>query len=480
MYNVQQKDVWEKLTPQQKFVAETVLDNLRDGVPPWQQGWCVLDAPVSAITGKRYNGINQVALMLYAHRRGYSDNRWLTFNQMKDKGWRFKTNEEGVSLGKKAGMSIEYYELRDKKTKKPYDEFVTDGMTADEKRQYERDNVYALRKYYTVFNGDIIDGIPKRETREIAPDEINERVETFLQEWSENESEIIYGGSKANYVPITDKIHLPNRDSFYSMQGFYGTSMHEVGHSTGHTSRLNRALSTDKESPEYAEEELRAEFASAFLCAEFGIKPDTEQLENNSAYIKSWYNAISEDPNVLIAAIADANKITKYVTAKEKEFAAQKTTEKEVEQNEQKSDIFVRPSEAAATAVVARAVPVDMTSRGIDSLTRMDDREVVEKAGSTYSGEKFKKLYNGGSIFGRADSDARALMTRLAVFTGRDKEQLIRVFQSSGQCREDIPLAVYDKMAEDAIAFVAEKRTSAPLQAVAVGGKRYAGVNAKT
>ena len=478
MREIVQKDVWDKLTPQQKFVAETVLENLRDGVSPWKPCW-VQDAPVSAITGKRYNGINQVALMLYAHKRGYSDNRWLTFNQMKEKGWCFKTNEDGVSLGKKAGISIEFYELRDKKTKQPYDAHVTDGMSADERQQYEKDNVYALRKYYTVFNGNIIDGIPERETHEIESNEINERVETFLQNWNENESEILYGGNKANYVPSTDKIHLPPRNSFYGMQGVYGTSLHEVSHSTGHKSRLNRVLSTDKESPEYAQEELRAEFASAFLCTEFGVKADEESLKNNSAYIKSWCNTISKDPNVLMTAIADANKITKYVTAKEREFAEKKKTEKKMEQTEkEKSDMFMRPSEVAAATIVTRAVPADMMTRGVESLTRMDDRNVIERLNNTYRSEQFKTLYNGGSILGRADMDARALMTRLAVFT-QDKEQLMRVFRSSGQYRENVSPDIYGKMAEEAMAFVAEKRTSAPLQAVAAGGKRHGGANAK-
>lgn len=481
MFENQEQSVWDKLTPQQRFVAESVLANLKDGLPPWEQGWITQDAPISAITGKRYNGMNFLALMLYAKERGYTDNRWLTFNQMKEKGWRFKTNGVGESLGKKAGMSIEYYELRDRQTKKPYDESVTDGMTADEKWQYEKDNVYSWRKYYTVFNGDIIDGIPQREVREIDSDEINERMENFLQGWSENESPIVYGGDKAYYVPDTDKTHLPTRHSFKSMQGFYGTALHEVGHSTGHPSRLNRVLSTDKSSSEYAEEELCAEFVSVFLCAEFGVRQDAEHLQNNSAYIKSWYRQIQDDPNILMAAIADANKIAKYVMGKEKEFAEQKQGENEMEQQEEnKSEVFIRPSEVAASAVVARAVSVDMTARGESSLTRMGDREVVAKAGSTYSGEKFKKLYNGGSIFGRADSDARALMTRLAVFTGQDKEQLIRVFQSSGQCREDIPLETYEKMADEAMALVAEKRGSAPLQAVAAANhNRRAGVNAK-
>ena len=71
---------------------------------------------VSAITGKRYNGVNRLFLSAATMERGYSDNRWLTYNQMQEKGWDFKRDEEGNSLGKKAGVSIEYFSLYDKST----------------------------------------------------------------------------------------------------------------------------------------------------------------------------------------------------------------------------------------------------------------------------------------------------------------------------------------------------------------------------
>ena len=156
MSDEQKSTAYDRLTPQRKQLVDAVLKNLENGVGLWKQGWSGGGAPVSAITGKRYNGVNRIFLMLASMERGYSDNRWLTYKQMEDKGWSFKTDAEGRSLGKGAGVAIEYFELRDKQTKQPFDRHTLDGMTADERNEYMDENVYPLRKYYRVFNGDVI------------------------------------------------------------------------------------------------------------------------------------------------------------------------------------------------------------------------------------------------------------------------------------------------------------------------------------
>lgn len=121
-----------------------------------------------------------------------------------------------------------------------------------------------------------------------------------------------------------------------------------------------------------------------------------------------------------------------------------------------------------------------MTGRGAESLTRMSDREIVEKASNTRTGDKFVTLYNGGSIYGKQDSDTRALMSRIAVFSGTDKEQLLRVFRSSGLYRDDTPNALYDRMAQEAITFVKKLKVTQPLTHSETGSKRRSGINAKT
>ena len=312
--------VYDKLTPQRKMLVDMILQNLESGAGLWKKGWRSGGMPENAVTGKKYRGVNNMFLTYVSMLRGYSDNRWLTFNQMKAREWSFKTDGEGKSLGKNAGVSVEFFELWDRETKKKFDRRVLDGMSMDERQEYMDENVYPIRKYYTVFNGDLIDGIPEKETSVLDERAKSERADTFLDYWNENEAEIVYGGGQAYYSPKTDEIHLPFRDDFYSLQEFYSTALHELGHSTGHAKRLNRKLNTDKNSEEYAIEELRAEIASLFMEQDFEISVNENEVRNNSAYIQSWKAAIKDDPNVLFTAIADAERITKYVQKKEAEM----------------------------------------------------------------------------------------------------------------------------------------------------------------
>ena len=230
---------YEKLTPQRKQLVDKVMENLEKGSLFWTQGWVSSGAPESAITGKKYRGVNNLFLSLIAMSENYGDNRWATFKQMEEKGWTFKKDEEGNSLAKGKGASIEYYEMRDKETKRRFDRSVLDGMTASEQQEYMDKNVYWLRKFYRVFNCSLMDGVPVKEKPQIDVNDRNDRAEAILDYWDKNEAKIIYGGSRAFYRTDTDEVHLPKRADFKSMQEIYSTALHEIGHSTGHESRLN-------------------------------------------------------------------------------------------------------------------------------------------------------------------------------------------------------------------------------------------------
>ena len=147
---------------------------------------------------------------------------------------------------------------------------------------------------------------------------------------------------------------------------------------------------------------------------------------------------------------------------------------------EEKSDVFAPPSEFAASMSEEKpaAKAVDMTGRGIDSLTRMEDRELVERASKTKQGAKFSALFNGISVLGSEEKNERSLMARLAVHT-TDKEKLLRVFRASGQYRDEKPNAYYSKMADEELQFMAELRSRQTAQSSAPAAKvgRYA--NAK-
>lgn len=528
-----------KLTAQQQALVDQVLKNLEEGAGLWKQGWIVTGAPQSATTGKRYRGLNNFFLTLAAMRDGYKDNRWATFHQIQENGWSFKTDEEGKSIAKGKSETVEFYELWDKATKKPFDRSVLDGLTKEERDDYMKENVYPLRKYYKVFNADIIDGITAPEqTNEIDERTRSERAEQFIDFWSKTESEISYGGGSAYYNPKTDKIRLPERRDFHTAEDYYSTAFHEIGHSTGHEKRLNRNLEGGFGSSEYAKEELRAEIASMFIEQEFGIKVDESAVRNNSAYLQAWKEEIKEDPNALFKAIIDADRIAKYLVEKEKsknkrvqkyairesenaagdtiyrvymqdesgaivmamaaaydtreqlmesfkefqedplwkdaefqevsyeELSQTKSDAGENEKQEKEAEIipapsqeYIRPSELVARSVPA-AVAVNMADRGIDSLTRMSDREVVEKAKNVRGGDTFSKLYNGERVFESETKDERILMMRLGMFCNGDTEQLVRVFKSSGQFRDIKPTSYYMQLAEMILREAASQSSS--------------------
>ena len=554
--NETKSSAYEKLTPQRKQLVDQVLANLEKGNLFWTQGWVAAGAPESAVTGKKYRGINNLYLSLVAMAENYGDNRWATFRQMEEKGWTFKKDEEGHTLGKGKSVSVEYYEMRDKETKRRFDRSVLDGMTFDEQREYMDKNVYWLRKFYRVFNCSLMDGVPAKEMPMIDVNDRIEKAEAILDYWNANESKIVYGGSQAFYRPSMDEVHLPEREKFKSTQSFYDTAFHEIGHSTGHESRLNRDLSGGFGSQSYAMEELRAEIASIFMAQDLGIEPSEDRLQNNAAYIQSWKDEIKENPNALFTAIADADKIARYVSSKEQAyrqtkdveyyaiveetnayseqvyrcyicdeegkvkplinygFADKDALEKELDKikeldlwkdksfeevgiealkakseekekagkvEQEKSTEYIRPSELVAAEVAAKALPVSMDGRGLESLTRMSDRETLSRA-ETYYGKdgKFSDLYHGKNVLKSEEESEYGLMVRLAMFCGGDQDRLLRVFRSSGQYREEKPNAYYEKMAENSLKFISDtKRSFAPMGEQSGFSKGKVGINSK-
>jgi antirestriction protein ArdC len=402
-----------------------------------------------------------------AKSKGYTDNRWVTYKQLEDRGWHFKTDEVGNSLGKGAGVTVEFFELRDKDTNCAFDKSVLDGMSAEEKQSYMSNNVFPLRKYYRVFNGDIIDGIPKIEFNNIDESSINNRVENILSYWNDNQAKIIYGGNEAFYYVDKDEIHLPKRELFLDMQEFYSTALHEVGHSTGHESRLNRQLGKKYGNQNYALEELRAEIASLFMQQELGVCVSDKEIKNDSAYIKDWISVIEENPNALFTAIADADKITRFVLASEKKSELSGELSKKTD--EDNNTEYILPSLAVSSSI-EYSKAVDMSERGVDSLTRMVDREVVERAMRAKNADKFIKLYNGESVFGNEERDECALMARIAVFCKDDENKIMRVFKSSGQYRDEKPNSYYMAMIKNSIKYISDIKAKESTSAITKNG----------
>lgn len=291
--------------------AEKFIKMLESDKPlSWTQGWSTgngFQPPYNGESGRRYNGINRFILMLKSLERGYDDPRWYTFNQV-DK-------MEGCSIRKgEKSTPVEYWAMYDTVEKKSmnlsaYQQFLKDHPD----RKEDEFNLYV--KTANIFNAGQVDGLqplPAAEQHEFEPHLLAEEA---IKTMSENmEVRLTYGGDQAYYSPVSDSIHLPRRESFFSEAEYVGTTLHELAHATGAPSRLDRPLallSADREG--YAKEELVAEIASTFCSAELGVEMPESVVNNHLSYVASWIKAIKDDNNVLFHAIKEADKAANYL-----------------------------------------------------------------------------------------------------------------------------------------------------------------------
>jgi antirestriction protein ArdC/phage/plasmid primase-like uncharacterized protein len=325
--------------PFHEIVAEKLIKQLEAGTAPWQRPWNPGAAstflPYNPVTDNRYKGIN--ALVLLSQNR--DDQRWMTYKQATDAGAQVRKGEKGTG--------IQYWKFVDEHnqkddTGKPLVD--NQGKPVKETVKLERPRVF----FATVFNAEQIEGLPpiQRQAQTWNP---LERAEALL---TAGGVPIYYNGKgRAFYRPLTDSIHLPDRELFPSAENFYATALHELGHSTGHPDRLNRDLSHPFGSEGYAKEELRAEIASMILGDELGIGHDSNQ---HAAYVGSWIKALKEDPLEIFRAAADAEKIQAYVLGLEQQQVQEQVQEK-VQLQTQEHNTQQTPEELPSSEVIAMA-----------------------------------------------------------------------------------------------------------------------------
>ena len=288
--------------PYHEQVASKLIEQLREGTAPWQKPWepGSLSLPHNPVSGTRYRGGNVIWLQM----QGRGDPRWMTYKQAQSVGAQVRRGEKGTL--------VQYYKLTDQVLIR--DENGKPLLDAEGEKRYrtvqlERPKVFTA----VVFNGEQIDGLPERQPVTVAWDR-HERAEAIL---AASGADIRHDqADRAFYRVSTDRIHLPGRDSFKSADGYYATALHELGHHSGHPSRLNRDLAYPFGSEGYAKEELRAEIASLMIGDQLGIGHDPGQ---HAAYLNSWVKAVQDDPKEILRAARDADRIAEYVLAYEKE-----------------------------------------------------------------------------------------------------------------------------------------------------------------
>ncbi len=305
-------DYRQKIEEKRQIMLNTLIQYIESNPTAWESGWYHMpsESPINGKTQKKYKGLNAFYLSVLGAIKGYSDPRWVTFAQAKELGANVKSGEKS--------SEVFYWSWYDKKTKQPFDEKTVSGMTKEEELKYREENVRPVIKYYQVFNAEQCSNMPEYTKETVTPEmELEERAKqvALIERVIENSAAPVNynGGNRAFYSPSTDSIHLPEIERFKSMQDIYATALHEIAHSTGHSSRLNREMSGGFGTPNYAREELRAELASVFMQIELGLSLEGKHFENHGAYLASWLKAVKNNQKDFFAAASDAEKIADYV-----------------------------------------------------------------------------------------------------------------------------------------------------------------------
>lgn len=285
-------------------VAASIIKQLEEGTAPWVKPWEPSNSrfiPYNALTGKDYQGGNAIWLMAVAEMKGYSDPRWTTYKQAQ--------NLDAQVMKGERGTLIQYFKKFDRVPVK--DEQGRPVKDADGNQVYRTVELDRPRVFSAVvFNADQIAGMPKIEARPaLAEWERHAAAERIMD--SSGVPITYKPGARAFYSLTQDRITMPEREQFKAADRFYATALHEVGHSSGHPSRLNRSdLGMPFGSEAYAREELRAEIASLMMADKLGIGHDPSQ---HAAYVGSWVKALQQDPREIFRAASDAEKISGYV-----------------------------------------------------------------------------------------------------------------------------------------------------------------------
>ncbi len=284
------------------IVTEKILEALDQGTVPWRKPWRGGSSamPKSLATRKPYRGVNVWLLSMSAQAAGFTSPYWITYKKAQTLGGQ-------VRKGEKSTLAV-FWKMTERET--------TTDSGAVEKTSY-----FVLR-YYRLFNIDQCDNLdPDKLPVDAVPD-VDETELHFepiqacqhVIDSMPNRPTIDHDNERqAYYRPSTDSVHMPDRKHFENESAYYNVLFHELGHSTGHESRLSRKESAVAAfgSHKYGKEELVAEFCSCFLCGVTGIESAT--IDNSAAYIANWSKAIKSDRKLVVLAASAGQKAADFI-----------------------------------------------------------------------------------------------------------------------------------------------------------------------
>jgi len=305
-------------------LVKPVLNQLDKGIIPWDKPWeCEFEGGElsfgvqrSASTSKLYSGWNSIVLQCIADEQGHTNRFWATYLQAQKLGAQVNKGEKGATVffWKKSTFIVGEKDCTSCQGQPVYKGKSCSNCEPTKKSSW-------IIKTYTVFNFDqctfaeeipakfLPKPKPKKKVKPTDKRKTIKRAEDLVKKYAETlAGGLRHGGSRAFYVPTADRVQLPERDQFKSDSYYYRVAFHELTHSTGHKSRLDRFKDFKDHrfgSVEYSKEELVAELGACGLSSYLNIDPKVER-KNSISYLQSWSKALKDKPKEFIYASQQA------------------------------------------------------------------------------------------------------------------------------------------------------------------------------
>ena len=288
MRGTDRTDVYTRITNEIVAAIEAGTGEWR---APWHHDGSSIARPINLSSGRRYRGINTVALWVAAMNSDYADGLWGTYRQWDAAGAQVRKGERATT--------VVFWKQ---------DERGNDSASDDDEGGHRK----MFARAFSVFNVAQVDGYESAPVVGLSQEQRHADAETFIGNLG---VATVFGGSEAYYRPSSDVVHMPPFDRFREAASFYGVWLHENGHASGAKHRLDRDLSGRFGSASYAAEECCVEILSGLILADLGIahhpRPD------HAAYIASWLKVLKEDPRAIFTAASKAQQAADWMWAQQ-------------------------------------------------------------------------------------------------------------------------------------------------------------------
>ena len=290
--------------------AERIIRALKEGTAPWQMAWQRDEhiLPRNLSSGCGYRGGNALYLAMTALDRGYADPRWGGYRQIREAGGHVRNGEKGTPI-----LNVDWRQRRTAGDE--HGNPMLDGEGRPKLEWVQRDRPLVKLRY--VFNIEQTEALELRSLQVAAPEwEGRERAEALMRNSGIRVDHV--ADDRAYFNFFENRVVLPERSEFPSRSAYTHTALHELGHATGHPSRMHRPTLVNRGgfgSETYAREELRAEIAAMMTGERIGVG---HEPRHGTMYVSSWIKALENDPKELRAAAVDAQRISDWLIARER------------------------------------------------------------------------------------------------------------------------------------------------------------------